>query len=105
MAINLNVTPAEIEGEDYANGNSNRAVRVLNIVKVIDALGIDMGYVRFDLGNGHNTYSVESTIMLDWAKLNNCDYYAASREDFNIWEAVSNARQGFYDAVIVEDLS
>lgn len=104
--INLNVKPQEIDGaEFYQNGNSNRGILVLNIVAVYDALNLDLGYSKFGLGEGHTTYSVESTILLDWAKQNNVDYYAADRENFSIWSAVSAARQGFFDAVIVEDLS
>lgn len=103
--INFNVLPANIPGYDWQNGNSKRIIRVLSICEVMDSLNLNLGYSKFNLGEGHTTYSVESQILLDYAARNNLTYYAAPREDFSDYAGIHKALIGFYDGVILEDLS
>ena len=74
--------------------NTLEGVKIVNIISLLSKIGGDM-----------LTYEENSARVMKWAKEHNADYYAQTREKFNIIDAIDQAKANGKDIVIVEDLS
>ena len=53
----------------------------------------------------HPDYETSGNALMAWCEKNNSHYYAADREDFQMFKAVREAIEAGKDTVVVEDLS
>ena len=53
----------------------------------------------------HPDYETSGKALMAWCEKNNSHYYAADREDFQMFKAVREAVEAGKDTVVVEDLS
>ena len=53
----------------------------------------------------HPDYETSGKALMAWCEKNNSHYYAADREDFQMFKAVREAIEAGNDTVVVEDLS
>ena len=53
----------------------------------------------------HPDYETSGKTLMAWCEKNNSHYYAADREDFQMFKAVREAVEAGKDTVVVEDLS
>ena len=53
----------------------------------------------------HPDYETSGKALMEWCENNNSYYYAADREDFQMFLAVREAIEAGKDTVVVEDLS
>jgi len=69
-------------------------IKVINIIHLLSEIGGDM-----------QSYEENSARVMRWAKEHNADYYAQTIDNFNVLDAVQQAKRNKKDIVIVEDLS